>query len=82
MGYHGIWRTEPDGVLAAEADGVRLVVQAPEEAGGTARFLVLRRDGGGEALLGSGTEDDMRAAMKAAARMAERFMARPFFGPG
>lgn len=81
MGYHDIWRTEPDGVLAAEANDLRLVVQAPEEVGGAVRFLVLRCDSEGQTILGSGTEDDVRAAMKAAARMAERTMPRSF-GPG
>ena len=77
MGHQELWRTGPDGILAAEADGLRLVVQAPEEVGGAARFLVLRRDGEGDAVLGSGTEGNVRAAMVAAARMAERILARP-----
>lgn len=41
----------------------------------------LRRDGEGQTILGSGTENDVRAAMRAAVRMAERIMTRPF-GPG
>jgi hypothetical protein len=75
-GHQDVWRTEPDGVLAAEVDTYRLVVQAPERIGGSARFLVLRRDGdeGALALIGSGHEADLRMAMKAAARMADRLL--------
>jgi len=79
MDVRGIWRTEPGAVLSAEVDGLRLVVQAPTEAGGAVRFLVLRRGAGERAdtLIGSGTGTDVRAAMAAAERMAERFVARP-----
>ena len=72
-GHQDIWRTEPDGVVAAEVDNYRLVVQAPERIGGSVRFLVLRRDGNERALalIGSGHEADMRRAMKAAARMVD-----------
>ena len=78
MGYQSIWRTEPEGVLAAEADGFRLVVQAPCRAGGAVRFLVLRIDGDHHAIVGSGTEESVRGAMDAAVRMAGRLLARPF----
>lgn len=81
MGYLSIWRTGPDGVLTAEADGLRLVVRAPSRAGGAARFLVLRIDGGHRPILGSGTESSVRDAMAAAVRMAERLLARPFGAP-
>jgi len=39
MGDQSIWRTEPDGVLAAESDGLRLVVQGSCRVGGAVRFL-------------------------------------------
>jgi hypothetical protein len=78
MTDHDIWKTEPDGTLAAEVDGLRLVVQAPKAVGGMAHFLVLRRHEMGEAIIGSGTEANVRAAMKAAVKMAERMVARPF----
>lgn len=34
-----LWKTEPSGVLSSEVGGLRLVVQAPEQAGGPVRFL-------------------------------------------
>lgn len=63
----------------AEADGFRLVVRAPEEAGGPARFLALRREGQEDrhALLGSGVEESVRSAMEAAARIAGRVLSGP-----
>lgn len=80
-GHPSIWRTEPEGVLAAEIDGLRLVVQAPEKVGGLVRFLVLRRDAGGDTIIGSGTEGDVRAAMQAAIQMAERILERQLKRP-
>jgi hypothetical protein len=82
-GHQDVWRTEPDGVLAAEVGRYRLVVQAPEHPGGSVRFLVLRRDGaeGALALIGSGNETDLRTAMKAAARMADRLTEQPRLQP-
>ncbi len=72
---HGLWRTEPRGILSAEVDGVRLIVQAPEKAGGPVRFIVLCREtvGQSEIIVGSGTEDSVLDAMAAAERMAQRF---------
>jgi hypothetical protein len=60
-------------------DTYRLVVQAPEHIGGSVRFMVLRRehDDGALALIGSGTEADLRAAMKAAGRMADTLIGQP-----
>jgi len=77
--HRDIWRTECDGVLATEVDTYRLVVQAPEHIGGSVRFMVLRRehDDGALALIGSGTEADLRTAMKAAARMADGLSGKP-----
>jgi hypothetical protein len=78
-GQQGVWRTEPDGSVAAEVCGYRLIVHLPEQAGGPVRFLVLRRKGddGPHALLGSGTEPDVRTAMRKAARMADRLVEPP-----
>lgn len=78
-GYEDIWRTEPEGVLAAEIDGLRLVVQASKETNDQVRFLVLRREGSGKPLsiIASGTEESVRAAMQAATRMGERLSGRP-----
>ncbi len=69
-----IWRTEAAGVLAAESSDLRLIVQAPKEVGGAVRFLVLRRGEAGapDSILGSGTRNDVLAAMTAAAQVAER----------
>ncbi len=78
MGYESIWRTGPDGVLTAEAGGLRLVVLPPSKIGGTVRFLVLRRDGDHRSLIGSGTEESVRAAMDTAVRMAGRMLVRSF----
>jgi len=69
-----LWRTEPGGVLSSEFDGFRLVVQAPEQASGLVRFLVLRQalDGGVGILVGSGSETGVQAAITAAEQMANR----------
>lgn len=81
-GHRDVWRTEPDGVLAAEAGTCRLVVEAPERPGGSVRFQVLRREGaeGGLVLIGSGHEPDLRRAMKAAAQLADRLTGQPLRG--
>ena len=73
---HTSWRTEAGGVVTAEAGPLRLVVK---EVGGLMRFLVLRpwAAAGQDALLGSGTGSDARAAMAGAERMASRVMALP-----
>jgi hypothetical protein len=78
MGYRSIWRTEPEGVLAAESDRLRLVVQARCRGDGMVRFLVLRGDGEHRCIVGPGTDESVRAAMDAAVRMAGRLLARPF----
>ena len=75
-----MWRTEADGSVAAEVDGFRLVVRPPERAGGAMRFPVLRQgegEDGPPALVGSGTEPDLRTAMRMAARMADRLVEPP-----
>jgi hypothetical protein len=71
---HHVWRTERIGVISAESCDFRLIVQTPEAVGGPARFLVMRRGTAelSDALLGSGTEETVRAAMAAAERMAKR----------
>ena len=79
-GHQDVWRSEPDGGFAAEVGAFRLVVRMPEDARGSARFMVLRRgeaDDGPPALVGSGTEPDLRTAMKKAARMADRLVEPP-----
>jgi hypothetical protein len=78
-GDRGVWRAEADGIVAAEVRGYRLVVRLPEQAGGPIRFLVLRRMGGDgpHALVGSGTEPDVRTAMAEAVRMADRLVEPP-----
>jgi len=70
-----LWRTEPGGVLSSDAGGFRLVVQAPEQASGLVRFLVLRQapNGGIDALVGSGSETGVQAAMTAAEQIANRY---------
>ena len=78
-GHRDVWRAGPDGTVGTEIRGHRLVVRLPDRAGGPVRFLVLRRDGeaGPPALIGSGTEPDVRTAMEKAARMADRLAGRP-----
>ena len=76
-GNQDVWRSEPDGGLATEVGAYRLVVRSPEDARGSARFMVLRRaegDDGPPALVGSGTEPNVRAAMRKAERMAHRLV--------
>ena len=79
-----VWRTEADGGLAAEVGAFRLVVRSPEDERGPVRFVVLRREGGAgtHALVGSGTEEDLRTAMTKAARMADRLAGPPPGGMG
>ena len=81
-GRQGAWRGGADGSVAAEVGAFRLVVHARQDARGPVRFVVLRRgdDAGRHALVGSGTEPDVRTAMKKAARMADR-LAEPPGGP-
>jgi len=69
-----LWKTEPNGILSSEVGGLRLVVQAPEQAGGPVRFLVWRRatNGGLGTLVGSGSETGVQAAMTLAEQMADR----------
>ena len=64
-GHQDAWRSEADGSVAAEVGAYRLLVRPPGDARGPVRFVVLRRegDGGPHALVGSGTEPDVRTAM-------------------
>ena len=75
-GHQDAWRSEADGSVAAEVGAYRLLVRPPGDARGPVRFVVLRREGGGgpHALVGSGTEPDVRTAMNKAARMADRLV--------
>ena len=82
-GHQDVRRTEADGGLAAEVGTFRLVVHAREDARGPVRFVVLRQEGGDrpDALVGSGTEPDVRTAMAKAARMADRLVEAPGMRP-
>lgn len=79
----GPWHPEADGAVAADAGTLRLVVH-PHTPGGYARFLVLRdlqpgpdaSPRSGRALLASGTETSVPAAMQAAERAAARLTPR------
>ncbi len=64
---------------AAEVGAFRLVVRSPGHAREPVRFVVLRCEGGEgrHALIGSGTEPDVRTAMAKAARMADRLVEPP-----
>ena len=78
--HQDVWRTEADGGLAAEVGAFRLVVRLPGAPRGPVRFVVLRRAEGDDrppALVGSGTEEDLRTAMTKAARMADRLTGPP-----
>jgi hypothetical protein len=82
-GHRDVWRCEADGSVAAYAGAFRLVVRPPGDARGPERFVMLRREGGDgpHALVGSGAEPDVRAAMEKAARMADRLVAAPGMRP-
>ena len=76
-GHQDAWRGEADGSVAAEVGAYRLLVRSPEDACGAVRFLVPRRSEGDDrqpALVGSGTEADLRTARAKAARMADRLV--------
>ena len=83
-GHQDAWRGGADGSVAAEVGAFRLVVAC---AAGRARAGALRgaaprgRCDGRHALVGSGTEPDVRTAMKKAARMADRLVGPPPGGP-
>jgi hypothetical protein len=76
VGSWNVWKSDEDGTLRAQAHGFQLVVHPPEIATAAVRFGVMRRGGAGESLIGAGQAESVRAAMKAAIEMAERF-ARP-----
>jgi len=76
----GGWCTEPDGVIALEAGALRAVLTA-SPASRYVRFLVLAQPGEADqadgrgptpALLASGTEESVPAAMRAAERALAR----------
>jgi hypothetical protein len=63
--------------VAAEVGAYSLVVRWREDACGAVRFIALHRAEGDDrppALVGSGTEADLRTAMAKAARMADRLV--------
>jgi hypothetical protein len=78
-GHQDAWRCEADGSVAADVGAFRLAVRTPGDGRGPVRFVVLRREGGDGpyALVGSGAEPDVRAAMEKAARMADRLVEAP-----
>ena len=78
-GHQDAWHSEADGSVAAYVGAFRLVVRPLGDARGPVRFVVLRREGGDgpHALVGSGTEPDVRTAMNKAARMADRLLGPP-----
>ena len=79
-GHQDVWRTETGGGLSAEVGAYRLVARVPEDARGSVRCMVPRLaegDDGPPALVDSGTEPDVRAAMKKATRMADRLVGAP-----
>jgi hypothetical protein len=76
-GHQDAWRSEADGSAAAEVGAYRLLVRLPGDVRGSVRFMVLYRVAGDDrppALVGSGTEADLRTAMTKAARMADRLV--------
>lgn len=72
---YDLWRTEAHGILSAEVGGFRLVVQAPQQVGGSVRYMVLCRatPEHAERLICSGAEENVRAAMTAAEETARRY---------
>ena len=69
------WHADDDGALKAQAHGFGLVVR-PANPGDSVRFTVMR-----DGPIGAGQAKSVRAAMKEAVGMAERF-ARPVLGTG
>jgi CheY-like chemotaxis protein len=73
-GSHGKWQRGPDDTIMAEAGALRLIVYPPCAAG-YVRFLVMRRPEiptSRCALLSSGSEESVQAAIRAAERTAAR----------
>jgi hypothetical protein len=75
-GSWDVWRSRDDGTLTSAAHGFRLVVRPAMAEGAAVRFGVIRRGPEGDHPIGSGQAETVRAAMKAAVALAERF-ARP-----
>lgn len=75
IGQQHVWHADSySSSFSAQFGNYNLVVLMPEPGDRLVRFLVLRQDGddGAEALIGSGTTEELLAAMTAAARMAAR----------
>ena len=68
-----IWHREPDGSVSTEIPGLKIIVRKSD---GCARYVILQRAGDGrscvEALLSSGTEPNLDAAIAAARKAATR----------
>ncbi|MCW3476737.1 hypothetical protein [Limobrevibacterium gyesilva] len=74
MGLQQRWQSEPTGMISAERAGFRLIIHRPA-AEGFVRFLVIDNRQAGkhpQALVASGTEEDVTSAKAAAERMAAR----------
>jgi hypothetical protein len=79
-GHQDAWRSEADGSVAADVGAYRLLVRLPGDVRGSVRFMVLYPVVGDDrppALVGSGTEADLRTAMTKVARMADRLVGLP-----
>ena len=77
MPMQEIWQNELGGILTAELGEFRLVVHRPDKLSRLVRFLVLRHKADGDCLVSSGTEMDVRAAMRTAVQAASRLVALP-----
>lgn len=67
------FHTEPNGILAAEIDGYKLLIQAPGHSDGDWAYTLLRRQygiGSLFGLVGSGVEESLAKAVHAAERLA------------
>ena len=82
-GHRDVWRCEADGSVTADAGAFRLAVRPLGDALRPVRLGVLRREGGdgARALVGSGTEPDVRTALKKATRMADSLVEAPGMRP-
>jgi hypothetical protein len=67
-----VWHTEPDGSVSTEIPGLKIIVRKSD---GCARYVILQSTGYGscaEAMLSSGTEPNVDAAILSARRAATR----------
>lgn len=67
-----VWHTESDGSVSTEIPGLKIIVRKSD---GCARYIILQSTGSGsyaEAMLSSGTEPNVDAAILSARRAATR----------